>query len=241
MDADRDPTAGGGDGWGTAAAAAFDDTPPLGVLMTEPQEPSEELEIAAPAAGRSRWRRLPRSLRSLIEWGVVIAIALLVALGVRTWVFQPFWIPSGSMENTLEVGDRVLVNKLSYRLHDFNRGDVVVFEQPDSWLLDDDIKDLIKRVIGLPGEEIRIADCAVYIDGRRLVEPYTQGRCTDPAYPVVDPDGDGAFVVPEDMLFVMGDNRTGSQDSRVHGFVPEGNVVGRAFVVIWPQGNWKWL
>ena len=145
------------------------------------------------------------------------------------------------MTNTLEIGDRVLVNKLSYRLHDFNRGDVVVFEHPESWQLDDDVKDLIKRVIGLPGESVHIEECSVFIDGRKLVEPYTDDQCTDPAEPLVDPDGDGTFIVPDDMLFVMGDNRTGSQDSRVHGFVPESDVVGRAFVIIWPRGNWSWL
>jgi len=185
--------------------------------------------------------REKKGLRSAIEWAIVIGVALLVALGIRHWVFQPFWIPSGSMEDTLVVGDRVLVNKLSYHLHDIHRGDVVVFEHPANWELDDEVKDLIKRVIGLPGDTVKIEHCNVFIDGKQLIEPYTDGQCTEPASGVVDPDGDGQFVVPDDVVFVMGDNRGGSQDSRVHGYVPEDDIVGRAFVVIWPIGNWRWL
>jgi signal peptidase I len=185
----------------------------------------------------------PRSkgLRSLVEWIVVIAVALLVALVIRTWVFQPFWIPSGSMEDTLDLGDRVLVNKLSYRLHDINRGDVVVFDRPEEWLLGDDVKHLIKRVVGVEGDTIRIEDCSVFVNGKKAVEPYVDGQCTTPADAVVDPDRDGEFVVPDDKIFVMGDNRGGSNDSRVNGFVGEDDVVGRAFVVIWPRGHWRWL
>jgi len=221
-------------GW---AGASMADTPLTGVLIVDP-DPDSESGVADVAAPKSR---ASSGLRSLLEWGLVIAVALVVALLIRRWMFQPFWIPSGSMEDTLEVGDRVLVNKLSYHLHDFNRGDVVVFEQPDTWLLGDDIKDLIKRVIGLPGESVHIEECSVFIDGRKLVEPYTDEKCTEPPEPLVDPDGDGTVVVPDDMLFVMGDNRTGSQDSRYHGFVPQSDVVGRAFVIIWPKGNWSWL
>jgi signal peptidase I len=203
------------------------------VLVAEPA--GEGMDHTEPAA------RPAKRLRGIAEWAVVIGVALLVALAIRHWVFQPFWIPSGSMEDTLVVGDRVLVNKLSYKLHDVNRGDVVVFEHPDSWQLDDEVKDLIKRVIGLPGDTLRIEDCQVYVDDQLLVEPYVDDQCTQPAGAVVDPDGDGEFVVPDGVVFVMGDNRNGSQDSRVHGFVPEGDIVGRAFVVIWPIGNWRWL
>ena len=200
----------------------------------------------SPAAEGKRFRRRrrrsrPKGARALLEWVIVIAVALLVALGIRQFLFQPFWIPTGSMEDTLVAGDRVLVNKAAYRFHGIRRGDVVVFERPDNWAVEEAVKDLIKRVIGVPGDTITIRDCFVYIDGRRLVEPYVDERCTEPASAVIDPDGDGTFVVPDDVVFVMGDNRTGSSDSRVNGFVPKGDVVGRAFVLIWPLSHWRWL
>lgn len=192
-----------------------------------------------PASKAAKKRK--SGLKSTIEWLVVVAVALIVALGIRQFLFQPFWIPSGSMEDTLGVGDRVLVNKASYRLHGIRRGDVVVFEQPKTWPLAPEVKDLIKRVIAIGGDEVTIRDCSVWLNGDKLIEPYTDGRCTEPATEVLDPDGDGSFQVPDGMLFVMGDNRTGSTDSRFNGFVPKDDVVGRAFVVIWPRGHWRWL
>ncbi|CAB4827162.1 MAG: signal peptidase I [Actinobacteria bacterium] len=182
-----------------------------------------------------------KKVKSLIEWVVVIVVALVVALGIRQFVFQPFWIPSGSMEDTLGIGDRVLVNKAAYRFHGIRHGDVVVFEQPESWPLAESVKDLIKRVIAIPGDEVFIHDCSVWLNGGKLIESYTDGKCTEPAEAVLDPDGDGRFVVPDRMLFVMGDNRTGSTDGRFNGFVPKSDVVGRAFVVIWPRKHWGWL
>jgi signal peptidase I len=177
----------------------------------------------------------------LLEWGAVVLVALLAALGIRQWVFQPFWIPSGSMENTLDIGDRVLVNKLSYHLHPIHRGDVIVFSLPRSWNLGASVKDLIKRVIAVPGDTVYIHDCSVWVNDKKLNEPYTEGRCTEPATAVLDPTGSGRFTVPAKELFVMGDNRTGSSDSRFNGYVPESDVVGRAFVLIWPVGRWRWL
>jgi signal peptidase I len=194
-----------------------------------------------PATARSGPSDSTKRVKSLVEWIVVIAVALIVALGIRQFVFQPFWIPSGSMESTLDIGDRVLVNKSSYRFHGIHRGDVVVFKQPSTWPLGESVKDLIKRVIALPGDEVYIHDCSVWLNGNKLVEPYTGGKCTEPAEAVLDADGDGKFVVPPKMLFVMGDNRTGSTDSRFNGFVPKKDVVGRAFVIIWPRGHWGWL
>jgi signal peptidase I len=118
---------------------------------------------------------------------------------------------------------------------------VIVFKQPRSWPLAASVKDLIKRVIGIPGDRIYIHGCSVWVNDAKQVEPYTLGKCTDPAEAVIDPDGDGRFTVPPKMLFVMGDNRTGSTDSRYNGFVPTGDVVGRAFVIIWPRKHWGWL
>src|SRR6202011_534587 len=118
-----------------------------------------------PAHGRSGWR-------NVVEWVVIIAAALAVALVVKTFLFQAFFIPSESMEPTLKPGDRVLVNKLSYHLHPIHRGDIVGFTRPPGEAGDPAIKDLIKRVIALPGESIEQRDGNVFINGRQLKEPY---------------------------------------------------------------------
>jgi signal peptidase I len=175
-----------------------------------------------------------RAGRALLDWIIVVGIALTVAVVVRTFVLGHYYVDGMSMYSTLDNGDRVFVNKLSYRLHDPNRGDVVVLHQFSGATE----RDLIKRVIALPGETIEIRSCQVFIDGRLLEEPYL-----DPA--VVMPGncgGDFAPVtVPEGHVFVMGDNRTGSQDSRALGPIPEKDLVGRAFVVFWPYDDWQWL
>jgi signal peptidase I len=174
--------------------------------------------------------------RRLVEWAVIIVVALLVAVGVRTFLLAHFVVDGPSMLSTLHDGDRVLLNKLSYRLHDPNRGDVVVLHQ-DSGASG---RDLIKRVIALPGETIEVRGCEVLIDGQPLEEPYL-----DPA--IVRPGNCGASVaaitVPEDHVFVMGDNRGGSLDSRspTIGPIDEDDLVGRAFVVFWPLGHSQWL
>jgi signal peptidase I len=202
-----------------------------GVALDEPPEEAPE-----PRQRRHR-------TRVLVEWIVVIVVALLVAQLIKTFLLQQFSIPSESMAPTLRTGDRVFVNKLSYRLHDVNRGDVVVFERPEA-LTDPRTKDLIKRVIGLPGETIQFRpdDCQVVVDGRVLEEPYlAPGSCTEAPGSHVDPDQDGTIVVPDESVFVMGDNRSNSTDSRVFGAIEEDSIVGRAFVIIWPIGDWAWL
>ncbi len=182
--------------------------------------------------------------RVIREWAMVIAVALGVALLIREFAVAPFSIPSGSMHETLLEDDRILVNKFSYRLHDVHRGDVVVFEKPPGVDFHDDrIKDLIKRVIGLPGDVVQIRDCQVFVNGQQLDEPYINGDCTQPGNASSDPDGDGRIVVPERSYFVMGDNREPGQsnDGRFWGFVDENLIVGRAFVVVYPLGHWRWL
>ncbi len=182
------------------------------------------------AKGRRRKKERDK-VRSTLEWIAVIVGALVVALVVKTFLFQAFYIPSASMEPTLEKGDRVLVNKLSYDLHDIHRGDIVVFELPKEKIGPDGIKDLIKRVVGLPGETIETGeDGFVYIDGEKLDEPYLpEGTTTDS--PKIDKQ-----VVPDGHVFVLGDNRDNSADSRFknRGPIPIGDVVGRAFVQVWP-------
>jgi signal peptidase I len=163
--------------------------------------------------------------RNALEWVFIVVGALLVALVVKTFLLQAFYIPSLSMAPTLELQDRVLVNKLSYDLHEINRGDVVVFRSPKT--NDSDTKDLIKRVVGLPGETIESQGPQLLIDGVAVDERYLQPGI-DPGAPVE------RQVVPEGHVFVMGDNRSQSKDSRSFGPIAESSVVGRAFVKVWP-------
>ncbi len=168
--------------------------------------------------------------RNAIEWAVVLVAAVLLALVLRALVLQAFYIPSPSMEDTLLIQDRVLVNKLSYRFGDVGRGDIVVFHRTDEEITSagpNQPKDVIKRVIALGGETIEIRESTVFINDQELVEPYL-----DPG--LVMPDF-GPLTVPEGFLFVMGDNRSLSSDSRGElGPIAEERVVGRAFVLFWP-------
>lgn len=182
-------------------------------------------------------------LQLVREWATVLIVALVIAITVRSLILQQFYISGPSMEATMFQDNRVLVNKLSYRLHDINRGDVVVFDRVtvDNEVVQHD--DLIKRVIGLSGETISIRDCQVFIDGKLLAEPYLSDydlaqsslddRCR---VPVME-----ATLIPENHLFVMGDNRPQSFDSRMFGSIDQNLVVGRAFVIIWPFGAAKFL
>jgi signal peptidase I len=159
------------------------------------------------------------------EWLVILAIAVLAAFLIRSFAIEPFYIPSGSMQPTLKIGDRVLVNKLSYDVHSVHRGDIVVFKKPPNDY-SPGVKDLIKRVIGLPGETISAHDGVVFIDGRRLSEPWLpKGEITSPFSPV---------FVPKGHYFMMGDNRGDSADSRIIGPVTDKLFIGRAFVRVWP-------
>lgn len=185
----------------------------------DPLGPSGPVDDSPPgAAGRHS------SVRNGVEWVLIIGAALLAALVIKTYLLQAFYIPSASMEPTLEIQDRVLVNKLSYRLHDVRRGDVVVFERPPNDV--GQIRDLIKRVIGLPGETVEGKDGSVHVNGRPLREPYLPaGTVTGQFEPT---------KIPEGYVWMMGDNRSNSSDSRVFGAVAESRIIGRAFVRVWP-------
>ncbi len=168
------------------------------------------------------------------EWIIVIVVAVTAALVVRAFVLQQFAVSGHSMDTTLHDGDRVLVNKLSYRMHDPNRGDVVVLKTIEGA----GERDLIKRVIGLPGETIEYRNCVLYINGRELIEPYLDPTVATPT----SCGGDQSkLTVPENHVFVMGDNRGGSKDSRDIGPVDYQDLLGRAFVIIWPTRDWTWL
>ena len=184
-----------------------------------------------------------KGLQLIREWVTVLVVALVIAITVRSLILQQFYISGPSMEATMFQDNRVLVNKLSYRLHDIHRGDVVVFDRVsvDGEVVQHD--DLIKRVIGLSGETISIKDCQVFINSKLLAEPYlndfdlaqssVDDRCR---VPVME-----ETLIPEDHLFVMGDNRPQSFDSRMFGSIEQNLVVGRAFVIIWPFGAAKFL
>jgi signal peptidase I len=164
----------------------------------------------------------------VFEVVVVVLVAALLAVVLRTFVVQTFFIPSGSMEPTLQIGDRILVDKLSYHLHSVDRGDIVVFQRPpDEECGGAPVNDLVKRVIGLPGEHIASSGNTVLINGRPLAEPWLPkgtplGKSISPT------------VVPANTYFVMGDNRQASCDSRYWGPVPRGLIVGKVDVLVWP-------
>jgi signal peptidase I len=181
------------------------------------------------------------------EYAEAAVIAIILALFIRTFVVQAFKIPSGSMEPTLLVGDHILVNKFLYGIkipfinktlipvskpgHD----DVIVFIYPV-----DRSKDFIKRVIGLPGDEIKIADNAIYVNGKPYKDEHGYYSDAGRGYASKgNKDQFGPVTVPEDYLFVMGDNRNHSYDSRFWGFVPMEDVKGKAFIIYWSWPNWK--
>jgi signal peptidase I len=194
-------------------------------------------------ATRSFWRELP----------ILILVALVVAVLIKTFLVQAFYIPSGSMEETLMVGDRVMVNKLSYVFGSPGRGDVVVFDNPnhqgesesllsallrhvgESLGISSPDAALIKRVIAVGGETVEIRDNRVLVDGSAIEEPYIG--------PEVRMGDFGPEEIPEGYVFVMGDNRSrgGSHDSRAFGPIPEDDIVGRAFVIVWPASRWSGL
>lgn len=170
------------------------------------------------------WQRLWQQHRENIK---VLAIALVIAIVMRLWVAEPRFIPSDSMEPTLHIGDRLIIEKLAYWLDSPQRGDVVVFEPPPQLQAQGYRRQqaFIKRVIAKPGETVAVHQGQVYIDGEPLAEPYVLEA---PRYELLP------VQVPPDTLFVMGDNRNNSNDSHVWGFLPIQNVIGHALYRFWP-------
>jgi signal peptidase I len=242
---------------GDQAAANAPDQPDGAAAASQAEGPDE------PRPGRRR-RRKQRSFWR--ELPILVAIALLLAVIIKTFAIQAFYIPSGSMENTLEINDRVLVNKIVYHIRDIHRGDIVVFNGDGSWdpgtipvngnifqQFGDGFASmfgfghpgdiLIKRVIGIPGDRVACCDAQgrVTVNGVPLTE---QSYLFPDAAPSASKFN---IVVPPGRLWVMGDNRFFSDDSREHqgdpggGTVPESAVIGRAFVIIWPLSRWRIL
>jgi signal peptidase I len=172
----------------------------------------------------------PSFARYVVDVAVVVLIAFIIATALKTWVLQPFEIPSGSMENTLQVSDRVVVEKVTYRFRDPKAGEVVTFSAPDG-----SGREFIKRVIAVGGQTVDVRDGVVYVDGARLTEPYVNTRYKD------DYSADAPVKVPVGTVYVMGDNRTDSQDSRVYGPQPLNHISGRAFAIYWPVSRIRGL
>jgi len=243
------PTVVGTDG------VPFEDRRQSSVSVANPSRSEDEFLMEESDATTEGYRS--SDLRTILEWLAVIVAALSVALLIKAFVLQAFWIPSVSMETTVNEGDRILVNKVSYRLHEVRRGDLVVFKKLPGTGGNTD--DLIKRAIALPGETIEVRDDGrIWIwgagetpeDAKRLEEPYLS---PDDAFLNVpnsasDPSAFGhencangpsptRCTLGPESYFMMGDNRNLSQDSRSFGPIPEENIVGRAFLRIWPIGD----
>lgn len=188
------------------------------------------------------------------ELPVLVVVALGIAILVKAFVVQAFFIPSGSMEDTLRINDRVLVSKFTYRISEPKYPNVVVFESPlaeripepekgafqalvDNVMqglgLQSSEQDFIKRVIATEGQTVQVKLGSVYVDDVKLDEPYRKDMNPMPDY--------GPTTVGEDKVFVMGDNRSNSEDSRVFGPIPKSTIVGKAFVLIWPMNRFRWL
>lgn len=160
-----------------------------------------------------------------VEGFKTIGLSVFLAIGIRSFVAEARYIPSGSMEPTLQINDRLIIDKISYNFRQPQRGDIVVFS-PTEALKQQNFKDaFIKRVIGLPGETVEVKGGRVYVNGQALREQYIE---EEPEYSY------GPVTVPEDNYLVLGDNRNNSYDSHYWGFVPRQNIIGRAIVRFWP-------
>lgn len=173
------------------------------------------------------------STNELLEWFKTLGIALVAAIGIRTFIAQAFHIPSESMVPTLEVGDRLIVFKPSYLFSEPSTGDIIVFEAPPSAvkacnLPNGQTSDFIKRVIGTPGEQVAVSGGQTFINGAVDAEPYL-AEAPNYQLPTV--------TVPPNSLLVLGDNRNNSCDSHVWGFLPEDRIVGRAVFRYWPPNR----
>ena len=217
--------------------------------LPEPGDSASGSQVPGTPAKRAKKSKVS----FLVELPILVLVALVVAVLIKTFLVQAFWIPSGSMIHTLEINDRVLVNKLSYTFGEPEPGDVIVFDPPFGAEEEDEpllqavvrniaeslglqtpaVEDLIKRVIAVGGQELEVVDSQVLIDGIPIDEPYLDESAFMPDFGPVD--------VPVGTVFVMGDNRPRSQDSRRFGPIDTNSIVGRAFVRVWPFDRWGGL
>ncbi len=184
-------------------------------MTTSPVPPPYEADVP---------RRRPRVLDAVIEIATTVALAVVLYVVIQTFIVQTYRVEQQSMQDTLQPEQHLLIDKLTPRFDDYSRGDIIVFHPPDSSEGD---TPFIKRVIGLAGDHIQIKDQHVYVNGAELDEPYAH-------YPTRPTCGDDTWDVPADSLFVLGDHRTESTDSRCFGFVKVSSVIGRAWLRFWP-------
>jgi signal peptidase I len=214
------------------------------LVVDEPERDGPEVGATPPEEPPVATMNDPRNNSRWVREGIiVVVIAVLVAVLLRAFVVQTFFIPSGSMEPTLQIGDRILVNKLSYDLHGVDRGNIVVFSRPPTENCGGpEVNDLVKRVIGLPGNVVSLSGGYVYIDGKRLDEswlPASEQGVTTPGPPGTPYSLVRPFKVPANDYFVMGDNRTDSCDSRYWGPISKSLIVGKVDLRVWPLTSIK--
>lgn len=200
--------------------------------MTEPNklsDPSASHDSKTDHDQTPAWVKFWHNQRENLQ---ILAIAIILSLLIRGYVAEPRFIPSDSMFPTLEIGDRLVIEKVSYHLHPPAQGDIIVFQPPEILQTQGYPKGqaFIKRIIGLPGEKLNIQDGRVYINDQPIVEAYT---AEPPNYSLYQP-----VMIPDHQYFVMGDNRNNSNDSHVWGFLPQENIIGRAFWRFWPLSKW---
>jgi signal peptidase I len=172
-------------------------------------------------------------LGCLLEIVETLALTLIIFLAIQTFVAQPYKVQQQSMEHTLEPDQYVLVDKLTSHFDDYKRGDIVVFQPPPDWIQEDNTP-FIKRVIGLGGDTVEIKDGDVFINGTKISEGYLYAQPDDPPQPTTVPGDQERWVIPPGELFLMGDHRANSADSRTFGPVPVASVIGRAWLRYWP-------
>ena len=194
------------------------------------ERPTYEEQFDTTISRRSRRERRRNASKKggggVLEFLIILVVSFVLVFGfVRPFVVEAFWIPSASMVPTLKYGDRVLVNKFIYRFTEPERGDVIVFKSVQG-----DDQDLIKRVVGVPGDEITVRGGRLFVNGEPQREPYVNKKFPDRSFYA-------PTTVPKDHVFAMGDNRANSQDSRVFGPVPKENIEGEAFLRFWPPGR----
>ncbi|MGI6449355.1 MAG: signal peptidase I [Desulfitobacteriia bacterium] len=161
-------------------------------------------------------------MKSVMEWVVIIAVAFVLSIVIRNFVIDTRIVPTGSMLPTIQLQDRLIVDRIFYKFDSFQRGDIIVFEAPES--AQEDL-DLVKRLIGLPGEKVEIKNGKVFINDQALYEPYIRET----------PDYDyGPVTVPPNSYFMLGDNRRESKDSHIWGFLPKDKILGKVWVRYWP-------
>jgi signal peptidase I len=206
--------------------------------MTDPADTSPtDTSPTDPGQAGARPRRRPRRRRPLVESAIMFGVAVVVAVLLRTFAFQTFWIPSSSMVPALGVYDRILVQKAFFNWHDVREGDIVVFSHPP---LDRcggaQGGDLVKRVIALPGQTIYSSGNSIYVDGRRLAEPYLP-RYDPLGLPVQGASSQDPYRVPPGEFYMMGDNRAISCDSRYWGPIEGSSIVGKVVLDWWHDSH----